>query len=60
MNETQAERLTDTIHVPLTPSVRAQIDRLAKIEDRKPATVARRLILTALAQQHTTNEVQHA
>jgi hypothetical protein len=55
----QSERLTDTIHVPLTPSVRAEIDRLAKIEDRKPATVARRLILAAL-QQHPQVEVHHA
>lgn len=54
------ERLTDTIHVPLPPSVRAQIDQLAKIEDRKPATVARRLIMAALAAQQQPNGVNHA
>lgn len=47
----QPELLTATIHVLLPPSARAEIDRLAKIEDRKPATVARRLILAALQQQ---------
>jgi hypothetical protein len=57
--QTQPELLTATIHVPLPPSARAEIDRLAKIEDRKPATVARRLILAAL-QQHPQVEVHHA
>ena len=52
----QPELLTASIHVPLFPSTRAEIDRLDKIEDRKPAAVARRLILAALQQQHPDKE----
>lgn len=53
----QHERLTDTIHVPLTPTLRAEINRLAMIEDRKPAAIARRLILVGLAVKQEATEV---
>lgn len=56
----QDERLTDTIHVPLTPTLRAEINRLAMIEDRKPAAIARRLILAGLAVKQEATEVRHA
>ena len=51
------ERLTTDIHIQLTPSLRQQIDDLARAEALKPATVARRLILAGLAAQKA-NDVE--
>lgn len=48
------EKLTASMNVPLTPSLRAEIDRLAAVEALKPATTARRLILAGLAAQRST------
>jgi|GEM_PF-4037459 len=59
-----AERLTESMNIPLTPSLKAEIERLAQAEALKPRTTARRLILAGLAaqQQQTMQhiiEVQH-
>ena len=56
------EKLTVSMNVPLTPSLRAEIDRLATAEALKPATTARRLILAGLAAQKSmqTYEVRRA
>lgn len=54
------EKMTTDIHIPLTPSLRAEIDRLAAAEALKPATTARRLILAGLAAQKSTLEVHRA
>ena len=43
------DKLTASIHIPLWPSLRQQIDDLARAEDVKPATKARMLILDGLA-----------
>jgi hypothetical protein len=54
------EKLTASMNVPLTPSLRAEIDRLAAAEALKPATTARRLILAGLAAQKSMqSEVRH-
>lgn len=50
------EKLTASMNVPLTPTMREQIAALAAAEDRKPATMARRLILAGIAMQQQTFE----
>jgi len=52
------EKLTASMNVPLTPSLRAEIDRLAAVEALKPATTARRLILAGLAAQKSQQVVE--
>ena len=47
----QTEQLTTDIHVPLYPSLRQQIDDLARAEMIKPATLARKLLVMGLAAQ---------
>jgi hypothetical protein len=54
----QAEQLTHDIHVPLWPSLRQQIDDLARSEAVKPATKARQLILAGLAAQQSSKEIE--
>jgi hypothetical protein len=56
------EPLSSDIHIPLTPSLRRQIDELARAEALKPATTARRLLLAGLAAQQKamSAEVHHA
>ncbi len=51
MTTTPTEQLTHDIHVPLWPSLRQEIDNLARAEAVKPATKARQLILAGLAAQ---------
>lgn len=54
-------KMTCDIHIPLTPELRAEIDRRAQAEALKPATKARQLILLGLAVQKSvqTYEVHH-
>jgi hypothetical protein len=50
------------MNIPLTPSLKAEIERLAQAEALKPRTTARRLILAGLAaqqQQTTQTEVRY-
>ncbi len=58
MTTTQAEQLTHDIHVPLWPSLRQEIDDLARAEAVKPATKARQLILAGLAAQATSKQIE--
>lgn len=61
MQTTQAEQLTDDIHVPLWPTLRRQIDDMARADAVKPATKARQLILAGMAaQQSAQSEVRYA
>ena len=54
------ERMTEEIHIPMPPSLRRQIDDLARAEALKPTTKARQLILLGLAAQKSTQiEVLH-
>lgn len=53
--------MTEEIHIPMPPSLRRQIDDLARAEALKPATTARRLILLGLAAQKSMqSEVRYA
>ena len=55
------EKLTASMNIPLTPSLKAEIERLAEAEALKPRTTARRLILLGLAAQKSMqNEVRYA
>lgn len=54
------EKLSISLTIPITPSLKAEIDRLAEAEALKPRTTARRLILLGLAAQKSMqSEVRH-
>lgn len=53
------EKLTASMNIPLTPSMKAEIERLAEAEALKPRTTARRLILLGLAAQKSLPEVRY-
>ena len=54
-----SEKLTASMNIPLTPSMKAEIERLAEAEALKPRTTARRLILLGLAAQKSMTEVRY-
>lgn len=55
------EKLSASMNIPLTPSLKAEIERLAEAEALKPRTTARRLILLGLAAQKSMqSEVRYA
>lgn len=54
------ERMTAELHIPMPPSLRQQIEALARADSLKPTTKARQLILAGLAAQKSTLEVHRA
>lgn len=55
------EKMTAELHIPMPPSLRQQIDDLARADSLKPTTKARQLILAGLAAQKSMqSEVRYA